>query len=79
MGESCILLPIPYSFKNEVETNPFFPQSFYYVDERTADGGAAGNDVDGPAHADFFSELASKTEVVDYLQTFVKGQGYVKF
>lgn len=54
-------------------------RSFYYADERTADGGAVGNDIDGKAHAEFFSELANQTEIADHLQTFVKGQGYVKF
>jgi hypothetical protein len=56
-----------------------FHHSFYYADERTADGAAVANDVDGQAHAEFLSELVGKTEVADYRQTFVKGQGYVRF
>lgn len=52
---------------------------FYYADERTAQGDAAGTNVDGEAHADFYYELAGKVEPATYLQTFVKGQGYVKF
>lgn len=52
---------------------------FYYADERTAEGAPIGTNVQGDAHAEFYSELAKKLEVNSYLQTFVKGKGYVKF
>ncbi|KAK3116646.1 hypothetical protein LTR53_002760 [Teratosphaeriaceae sp. CCFEE 6253] len=35
--------------------------------------------VDGPAHADFFVELAEGKSKVPWLATFVKGQGYTSF
>ncbi|MCJ1463762.1 hypothetical protein MMC07_002371 [Pseudocyphellaria aurata] len=52
---------------------------FYYADERTAEGAPIGKDVQGDAHAEFYSGLVKKSGVNSYLQTFVKGQGYVKF
>jgi hypothetical protein len=53
--------------------------SFYYVDERKADGSPAGPAVDGPAHAEVFYELASKAGQEPWQWTFVKDKGYVKF
>jgi hypothetical protein len=49
------------------------------VDERNANGLPAGREIDGPAHADTFIELASKPEQGPWQWTFVKGKGYVKF
>ncbi|KAL8278900.1 hypothetical protein RQP46_008771 [Phenoliferia psychrophenolica] len=52
---------------------------FYYVDERTADGGVAGSNLDGPAHAEEFLRLVEGMVQEEPLDTFVKGKGYVKF
>ncbi|KAF2714276.1 hypothetical protein K504DRAFT_473371 [Pleomassaria siparia CBS 279.74] len=51
---------------------------FFYADERYADGKLKGMAIDGPAHADFFSQLANH-EAVPWHATFVKDQGYVEF
>jgi hypothetical protein len=51
---------------------------FYYVDERTP-GGKAMFHVSGPAHADYFLELAEKEGRSETLATFVRGKGYTKF
>ena len=53
--------------------------SFYYADERTAEGGAMYGDIGGDAHAKFFLQLAQKEVRVPWHATFVKGKGYVKF
>ena len=54
--------------------------SFIYADQRNADGSVAGNDLDGPAHAEFYSQLAaSGAKDVPSQATFVKGKGYAKF
>ncbi|KAI0438096.1 hypothetical protein F4803DRAFT_113776 [Xylaria telfairii] len=52
---------------------------FFYADERAADGGSKGAAIDGPAHADFFEQLANHEGNVPWLATFVKDKGYVKF
>ncbi|KAF1841391.1 NAD(P)-binding protein [Cucurbitaria berberidis CBS 394.84] len=52
---------------------------FFYVDERIADGKQKGIAIDGPAHADFFAQLAEHQEGVPWHATFVKDKGYVKF
>ncbi|KAL3479197.1 putative short-chain dehydrogenase [Aspergillus californicus] len=52
---------------------------FYYADQRTADGAAIYNDIDGEAHAELFLELAAGKEQGPWLQTFVKGVGYTSF
>lgn len=53
---------------------------FIYADQRQPDGKLAGPTVSGPAHADFFSQLAaSGAENVPWHATFVKDKGYVKF
>lgn len=53
--------------------------SFYYVDERTADGAPVYNDIDGDAHAEVFFELAQKSKQEEPIVTFVKGKGIVSF
>ena len=35
--------------------------------------------ISGPAHAEYFLELAEKEEQGPALATFVRGRGYVKF
>lgn len=52
---------------------------FYYADERNADGSVVGSKIDGPAHGDFYWELAQRPEQGEWLATFVKGKGYVPF
>ncbi|THW78429.1 NAD(P)-binding protein [Aureobasidium pullulans] len=51
---------------------------FYYVDERTP-AGKAMHGVPGPAHAEFFLELAEKGDQGEALATFVRGNGYTRF
>ncbi len=53
--------------------------SFYYADERKADGSSGGQGIDGPAHADHYLKLATDSKQGPWLSTFVKGKGYVKF
>jgi hypothetical protein len=53
--------------------------SFFYADERNADGSQKGMQLDGDAHAEFFAQLANGEGEVPWHATFVKGQGYAKF
>ena len=53
--------------------------SFFYADERNADGSIKGMQLDGDAHAEFYAQLASGEGEVPWHATFVKGQGYVRF
>ncbi|KAM0342027.1 hypothetical protein ACHAPU_009755 [Fusarium lateritium] len=52
---------------------------FYYADERKADGSPAFSAIDGPAHGEFYTQLAEDASQGPWQQTFVKGQGYAKF
>lgn len=53
---------------------------FYYVDERTPEGGATNLAVDGAAHAAEFWRLSHEVEGQGpWDWTFVKGVGYVPF
>ncbi|KAI0968472.1 hypothetical protein F4678DRAFT_200643 [Xylaria arbuscula] len=52
---------------------------FFYADERFEDGRSKGGEIDGPAHADFYEQLANHEANIPWLATFVKGKGYVKF
>ena len=53
--------------------------SFYYADERNADGSLKGMAIDGEAHADFYLELAKQESNIPWHATFVKDQSYVEF
>lgn len=53
--------------------------SFYYADERKADGGAVYGAISGPFSAQHYLELAQPGEQRPWLQTFVSGQGYEDF
>ena len=53
--------------------------SFFYADERNADGSIKGMQLDGDAHAEFYAQRASGEGEVPWHATFVKGQGYVRF
>jgi hypothetical protein len=53
--------------------------SFYYCDERFADGSSVGGKISGQNHADFYLELALKKEQGPWDATFVGGKGYVNF
>ena len=56
------------------------PASFFYADQRKADGAYASGDLDGDAHAEFYLQLAEEpNKNVPAQATFVKGQGYVNF
>jgi hypothetical protein len=48
--------------------------SFYYAWESRADGLPAGNDVDGPAHAQIYWDLVQKSEQGPHEVLFVKGE-----
>jgi hypothetical protein len=52
---------------------------FFYADERAVDGNSKGSNLDGPAHGEFFAQLAAHEGNVPWLATFVAGKGYVKF
>ncbi|KAI0911419.1 NAD(P)-binding protein [Ustulina deusta] len=52
---------------------------FFYADERTEDGRNKGATIDGPAHAEFYAQLANHEGDVPWLATFVKDKGYVQF
>jgi NAD(P)-dependent dehydrogenase (short-subunit alcohol dehydrogenase family) len=52
---------------------------FYYADERKPDGSSKGTAIDGPAHGEFYAQLADHAEGIPWLATFVKDKGYVKF
>lgn len=52
---------------------------FFYADERNEDGSIKGMAVDGPAHGDFYPQLAAHEGNVPWQATFVKGKGYVEF
>lgn len=52
---------------------------FYYADERKDDGSPVYNAIDGPAHAEFYAQLAEHKTQGAWQQTFVKGVGYKKF
>ncbi|EON96701.1 putative short chain type protein [Phaeoacremonium minimum UCRPA7] len=69
--------------KSEFKAAPsvvVYNAGFIYADQRQADGKIAGQDVSGPAHADFYTQLAaSGAKDVPWHATFVKDKGYVKF
>ncbi|KAI0148419.1 hypothetical protein GGR57DRAFT_475406 [Xylariaceae sp. FL1272] len=52
---------------------------FYYADERQETGEPVYNNIDGPAHAKHYVELAKGAKQGPWQQTFVKGIGYKKF
>jgi hypothetical protein len=52
---------------------------FFYADERTEDGKIKGMAIDGPAHAEFYAQLAKHEGSVPWHATFVKDKGYVQF
>ncbi|PMD37717.1 hypothetical protein L207DRAFT_464162, partial [Hyaloscypha variabilis F] len=52
---------------------------FFYADERTGDGGLKGMALDGPAHGEFYAQLANHEANVPWQATFVKDKGFVQF
>lgn len=38
-----------------------------------------GGGLDGPAHGEFYAQLAHSTKDIPWHATFVKGKGYVRF
>jgi hypothetical protein len=53
---------------------------FYYADQHTPDGGPMGDDVGGPAAAEFYHQLVTEEDhEVPWDATFVEGKGYVNF
>ncbi|EKJ72753.1 hypothetical protein FPSE_07019 [Fusarium pseudograminearum CS3096] len=51
---------------------------FYYVDERKPEGGPIYR-VNGDANGEMYWKLSQDKEQGEWLQTFVKGEGYKKF
>lgn len=68
-----------YIIQQMAATERFKKQNykFYYVDERTPAGKATM--TSGRGHAEFFLELAGKTEQGPTLATFIRGKGYTRF
>lgn len=62
------------SLKNHTDAH-----SFYYADERNMDGSPAYGKIDGPAHGEFYLQLAKGDNDIPWLATFVKGHGYKQF
>jgi len=60
-------------------TNTVKGSRFFYADERQVDGKLKGMALDGPAHGEFYAQLADHLEGLPWHATFVKGKGYVKF
>ncbi|KAJ4369762.1 Short chain dehydrogenase/reductase dmxR12 [Neocucurbitaria cava] len=52
---------------------------FYYADERLPDGKLGGRGISGQAHGEFYLHLAQGETQGPWLQTFVKGKGYIEF
>ncbi|KAI1337103.1 NAD(P)-binding protein [Xylariaceae sp. FL0016] len=52
---------------------------FFYADERYEDGKLKGMQIDGPAHADFYAQLAAHEGQIPWHATFAKGKSYAKF
>ncbi|KAK9439771.1 NAD(P)-binding domain protein [Metarhizium brunneum] len=52
---------------------------FYYADERRTSGKLCGKDISGTAHAELYGQLSEDRKQRPWLQTFVRGQGYVDF
>ncbi|KAI0121068.1 hypothetical protein BJ170DRAFT_600077 [Xylariales sp. AK1849] len=52
---------------------------FFYADERHGDGRSKGAEVSGPAHGEFYAQLANHEKDVPWHATFVKDKGYVQF
>ncbi|KAJ5611248.1 hypothetical protein N7510_007967 [Penicillium lagena] len=52
---------------------------FYFADERKPDGDPVYSAIDGPAHAEFYTQLIAANTQGPWNATFVKGQGYVGF
>ncbi|KAI0199815.1 hypothetical protein F4808DRAFT_201052 [Astrocystis sublimbata] len=52
---------------------------FHYADERIENGKSKGPEIDGPAHAEFYAQLAKHEGDVPWHATFVTGKGYMKF
>ncbi|KAI3321790.1 NAD(P)-binding protein [Xylariaceae sp. AK1471] len=55
------------------------PFSFYYVDERHADGSPMYKGVNSDAHAEVFLQLAQDAKQGPWQYTFAKGTGYARF
>jgi hypothetical protein len=53
--------------------------SFFFADERTAEGKAVGTDISGAAHADIYLELVNAKADTPWHATFVAGKGLVDF
>jgi NAD(P)-dependent dehydrogenase (short-subunit alcohol dehydrogenase family) len=52
---------------------------FHYADERAEGGKGKGNNLDGPAHGEFYLQLASHEGNIPWHATFVASEGYGKF
>ncbi|KAK4937992.1 hypothetical protein LTR10_021481 [Elasticomyces elasticus] len=52
---------------------------FFFADERQENGGSKAVGLDGPAHGEFYAQLASHEGNIPWQATFVKDKGYVQF
>ncbi|KAL2842750.1 hypothetical protein BJY01DRAFT_199874 [Aspergillus pseudoustus] len=52
---------------------------FHYADQRAKGGSGIGPNLDGPAHGEFYPQLASHEGAIPWHATFVAGEGYGKF
>ena len=57
----------------------YLASRFFFADERQENGGSKAVGLDGPAHGDFFAQLATHEGDVPWQATFVKDKGYVQF
>jgi hypothetical protein len=53
--------------------------SFFYGDQRKADGGPAGNTPDAEAHGEMYTRLAQDPDAYPAYVTFVDGTKVVEF
>ncbi|KAI9150097.1 NAD(P)-binding protein [Paramyrothecium foliicola] len=51
---------------------------FYFADERSESGKSVGAEISGPAHGDFYEQLANHAEGVPWHATFVKDPGWIE-
>ncbi|KUJ22706.1 NAD(P)-binding protein [Mollisia scopiformis] len=75
MGKRAAL----YLIENAAQIHGDQGTRFYYADEREAGGAPVYGRIDGPAHGEFYYELASSEKTGPYEATFVKGKGYFDF
>ncbi|KAI0456812.1 hypothetical protein F5B21DRAFT_466793 [Xylaria acuta] len=76
IGKTTAAYMIEYLARTSYNDKPF---SFYFVDERTPEGGLMYKGVNADAHADVFLDLARKPDQGPWQYTFSKENGYAVF